>query len=55
MHYFNLHDFITYAIIVLFVYGWYLCFFDQQYIDAEGNPISKKDWKKQKQMDTIYH
>jgi hypothetical protein len=52
---FTLHNIITYIIIGLFVYGWYLLFFDHAYLDEEGNVISKKDWKILRQQDIKYH
>ena len=52
---FTLHDFITYLIILIFVYGWYLLFFDNGYLDSEGNEISKKDWEILREQDIKYH
>ena len=52
---FTLHDFITYLIILIFVYGWYLLFFDKGYLDSEGNEISKKDWKILERQNRLYH
>lgn len=57
MNYFTLptlHDCITYLIILIFVYGWYLLFFDKGYLDSEGNEISKKDWEYLQKMDEWY-
>ena len=57
MNYFTLptlHDCITYLIILIFVYGWYLLFFEQKFVDGEGNEISKKDWEHLNRMDKQY-
>lgn len=48
-------DIIAYFIIGLYIYGWVLIFFDKQYVDSEGNPITRKQWKRLQLHETLYH
>lgn len=41
--------------VVCFLYGWYIVFFDWEYLDEWGNVISKKDYKKIFKQEYLYH
>ena len=48
-------DILVYLIIGVYVYGWYLIFFDRGYLDSEGNQITRKQWKRLQMQDRLYH
>jgi len=48
-------EYLTWFIIGLYCYGWYLIFFDREYLDDNGLPITKKEWKRLQRMNQLYH
>lgn len=48
-------EYLTWFIIGLYCYGWFKMFFGREYLDDNGLPITKKQWKRLMQHEILYH